>query len=166
MSGVEGSCSLRLSQRIVFLIMLSIQYPVANFKTREKAGKKFIFDTLRKKWLLLTPEEWVRQNFIQYLLQVKNYPAALIAVEKEIKLGELRKRFDILVYDTAHKPWMMIECKGMEIPLVESTLEQVLRYNISIPVSYLLITNGSYCYGWSRLENSLELIDEIPEHGV
>ena len=87
-----------------------INYPEPAFRIKTGNGKDFIFDLLRKKWVVLTPEEWVRQNFIQYLLQVKNYSAALIAIEKEIKLGELKKRFDILVYDSKHQPWMMIEC--------------------------------------------------------
>jgi len=113
----------------------------------------------------LTPEEWVRQNFVQFLLQEKKYPAALIAIEKEIRLGELKKRFDILVYDKSHQPWMMIECKGQEITLNEDTLQQLLRYNISVPVQYLLVTNGGYCFGWRRGDDSLVEITALPEHG-
>src|SRR4030095_6603568 len=127
--------------------MVVINYPKPDFRIRKEGEKEFIFDGLRKKWLLLTPEEWVRQNFIQYLVRTRKYPAALIAVEKEILLGELKKRFDILVYDSHHRPWMMIECKGQEIPLNENTLQQVLRYNISVPVEFLLITNGGHCFG-------------------
>ena len=114
------------------------------------------------KWLLLTPEEWVRQNFVQYLVRVKKYPAAFIALEKEIFLGELKKRFDILVYDREHKPWMMIECKGMDVSLDDEVLSQVLRYNISVPVPYLVITNGSYCFAASRKNGKLESLGEIP----
>jgi len=84
---------------------------------REGAGGTEIFDALRKRWVKLSPEEWVRQNMVQYLLEEKSYPAALIGVEKEIKLGSLRKRFDLLVYDRAHQPWMLLECKAMEVPL-------------------------------------------------
>ena len=120
----------------------------------------------RKRWVPLTSEEWVRQNFIQYLLQEKKYPSSLIAVEKEIKLGELRKRFDILVYDKEHRPWMMIECKGREIILNESVLEQVLRYNISVPVNYLIITNGNHSIGWVRENNSFNLIEDLPSFSI
>ncbi len=141
--------------------MLVIHYPEPSFRTRQEAGKDFIFDSLRKKWLLLTPEEWVRQNFIQYLIQVKKYPSSLIAIEKEIKLGELTKRFDILIYDTAHRPWMMIECKESNCPIDESVLQQLLRYNISIPVTYLVITNGNTTYGWQRADG-FSAINEIP----
>jgi hypothetical protein len=142
--------------------MVIINYPEPGFRTRNEQGKDFIFDSLRKKWLLLTPEEWVRQNFVQYLLQVRNYPAALVAIEKELVLGELKKRFDILVYDRDHRPWMMIECKAAAISLDEAVLQQVLRYNITVPVNYLVITNGSLTYAWQRNGNKLELIDELP----
>jgi Type I restriction enzyme R protein N terminus (HSDR_N) len=144
-----------------------INYPTPEFKIKTEGGKEFIFDSLRKKWILLTPEEWVRQNFLQYLLQEKKYPASLIAVEKEIKLGELNKRFDILVYNASHQPWMMVECKAMDIKLDESVLNQLLRYNLSIPVRYLIITNGTQCMGWLRNnEMTLQPLTEIPVFGA
>jgi len=145
-------------------MMLNIKYPDPAFRIKEEAGKEFIFDALRKKWILLTPEEWVRQNFVQYLLQEKKYPASLLALEKEIRLGELKKRFDILVYDTDHQPWMMVECKAGNIKLDEKVLEQILRYNISVPVRYLIITNGSDCFGWIRKDGTLNLVAKIPAH--
>jgi len=139
-----------------------INYPEPGFRINKEEGKEFIFDPLRKKWIILTPEEWVRQNFVQYLLQVKNYPASLIAIEKEIKLGELKKRFDVLVYDNNHQPWMMIECKAAAIKLDEKVLDQALRYNISVPVEYIVITNGEMTVAWKRDEGGLHLLDEIP----
>ena len=142
--------------------MVTINYPEPDFRIKKEAGKEFIFDALRKKWLLLTPEEWVRQNFVQYLIRVKNYPATLIALEKGIQLGELKKRFDILIYDTAHQPWMMIECKAAEVKLDDAVLQQALRYNISVPVLFIIITNGNLTYGWQRNNNELNLIEEIP----
>lgn len=143
--------------------MLTINYPEPEFRIKKEGSKKLIFDMLRKKWLQLTPEEWVRQNFIQYLIKVKNYPASLIAVEKEIRLGELKKRFDILVYDTSHRPWMMIECKAGEVKLDESVVQQVLRYNMSVPVQYIVITNGKLTYGWKRGEQGLSVLVELPK---
>ena len=142
--------------------MINIRYPEPAFRIKKENGKEFIFDPLRKKWLVLTPEEWVRQNFLQYLLQVKKYPAALIAVEKEILLGELKKRFDILVYNKEYQPWMMVECKAMEIKLDEMVLEQVLRYNISVPVEFMVITNGNLVYAWQKKDDELILINELP----
>lgn len=140
-----------------------INFPEPGFRIKKEEGREYIFDALRKKWVALTPEEWVRQNFLQYLLQVKNYPASLIALEKEIKLGELKKRFDILVYDNNHKPWMMIECKAVEVKLDEKVLEQVLRYNISVPVAFIVITNGERTYAWQRLTSGLEMLNDIPD---
>jgi hypothetical protein len=142
--------------------MLNINYPEPDFRIKNEGGKEFIFDALRKKWLVLTPEEWVRQNFVQYLIKTRNYPSSLIAIEKEIQLGELKKRFDILVYDNNHQPWMMIECKAAEVKLDDEVLQQALRYNISVPVKYIVITNGSFTYAWNKENNSLQSIHEIP----
>ena len=143
--------------------MVVINYPEPDFRIKKEGEKEFIFDALRKKWLLLTPEEWVRQNFVQYLIKTKNYPSSLIAIEKEIQLGELKKRFDILVYDINHQPWMMIECKAAEVKLDDGVLQQVLRYNISVPVQYIIITNGSFTYAWQKESKGLQAINEIPE---
>lgn len=142
--------------------MIIISYPEPAFRIKKENDKDLIFDVLRKKWLVLTPEEWVRQNFVQYLIKVKKYPASLIAIEKEIQLGELKKRFDVLVYNNDHQPWIMIECKAGEIKLDDAVLQQVLRYNISVPVEFMIITNGSFTYGWQRVGNNLELINELP----
>jgi hypothetical protein len=143
--------------------MLRIHFPEPAFRIKKEGEKEFIFDVSRKKWLLLTPEEWVRQNFVQYLIQIKKYPASLIALEKEIQFGELKKRFDILVYDTNHQPWMMIECKAAAIRLDDDVLQQVLRYHVSVPVSYLVITNGDYTHAWLKENNGLHSIRELPE---
>ncbi len=143
--------------------MININYPEPGFRIKKESNKEFIFDTLRKKWLLLTPEEWVRQNFVQYLIIEKNYPATIIAMEKEIQLGELKKRFDVVVYDSNHQPWMMIECKAAEIKLDETVLQQILRYNISMPVPFIIITNGNLTYGWQKKDNDLHLIQELPD---
>jgi hypothetical protein len=146
-------------------IMISIAYPAFPFRIKEEEGREFIFDELRKQWLRLTPEEWVRQNFLQYLVQVKKYPASMVAIEKEIRLGELKKRFDILVYDVQHSPWLMVECKGMDVPLTEMVLQQALRYNMAVPVQYLVITNGHYCAGFLKEGTQLQPVDELPPFG-
>ena len=142
--------------------MIKIDYPPYQPKIKTEDNKEIIFDEVRKKWILLTPEEWVRQNFLQYLIQIKHYPATLIAVEKEIKLGDLKKRFDIVVYDTASKPWMIVECKEMNVALNKQVLDQVLRYNITMQVPYLVITNGSYCMAFQCLNNDLKALTELP----
>ena len=142
--------------------MIIIDYPEPVFRTKKENGKEFIFDTIRRSWLLLTEEEWVRQNFIQYLIKVHAYPMVLIAVEKEIQFGELKKRFDILVYDKKHKPWMLIECKAGNVKLDENVVQQLLRYHIPVPASFLLITNGHYTYGWEKSGLGLKEINQIP----
>ena len=145
--------------------MVIVNYPEPAFRLKKEEGREFIFDQLRKKWILLTPEEWVRQNFVQYLLQVKKYPASLVAIEKEIQLGELKKRFDVLVYSKNHQPWLMVECKSMDVKLDDEVLQQLLRYNVSVPVSYLVITNGTHCFAWQRKEGALLQLQEIPGFG-
>jgi len=144
--------------------MVVINYPEPAFRLRKQDGTEEIFDLLRKKWIVLTPEEWVRQNFIQFLVTVKKYPASLVAVEKEIKLGELKKRFDVLVYNSRHEPWLMVECKSMNVQLNEEVLQQALRYNMSTPVSFIVITNGNYTIGWQKGETCLHEINELPDH--
>jgi type I site-specific restriction endonuclease len=142
--------------------MIKIEYPPYQPKIKEETGKEFIFDELRKRWVVLTPEEWVRQNFLQYLTQTKKYPASLIAIEKEIKLGELRKRFDIVVYDADTKPWMIIECKEMNVPLDKKVLDQVLRYNITMQVPHMVITNGSYCLAITVEDGEMREVEKLP----
>lgn len=142
--------------------MIAVNFPEPVFRLKKENEVEFIFDAIRKQWLILSEEEWVRQNFVQYLIQTLQYPAAFIAIEKEIMLGELKKRFDILVYDKDHRPWMMIECKAPAINLNEATLQQVLRYNISVPVPFMVITNGHYTFGWEKLDRQLNLIQQMP----
>jgi hypothetical protein len=142
--------------------MIPVKFPEPAFRLKKENSIEFIFDAIRKQWLVLNDEEWVRQNFIQYLVQTLGYPAAFIALEKEIRLGELIKRFDILVYDPLHVPWMMIECKATAINLSDAALQQVLRYNISVPVPFLVITNGHYTFGWQKTGIDLKLIEQMP----
>ena len=142
--------------------MIKIDYPLYQPKIKNEGGKEIIFDDVRKRWVTLTPEEWVRQNFLQYLIHIKKYPASLIAVEKEIKLGDLKKRFDVVVYDAASKPWMIIECKKMDVDLNRQVLDQVLRYNIAMQVPYLVITNGSYCMAFQCINNELKELTMLP----
>ncbi|HEY0354867.1 MAG TPA: type I restriction enzyme HsdR N-terminal domain-containing protein [Flavisolibacter sp.] len=141
--------------------MIDVQYPKPEFRIKNENDQRYIFDRLRKTWLVLTEEEWVRQNFILYLVEVLKYPSSVIAVEKEIQLNELKKRFDILVYDAGYKPWMLVECKEPGVSLSEDVLRQVLRYNISVPVDYIVITNGNQTIGWKK-EADLQLLTELP----
>ena len=146
--------------------MIMVQYPEPQFRMKVENGKRFIFDTIRKVWLLLTEEEWVRQNFLNYLISELNYPPGLIALEKEIMLNDLKKRFDILVYNSSHQPWLMVECKASSVKLSEDVLQQLLRYNISVPVLYMVITNGASTIGWKKEKGELKMLKELPQFGL
>lgn len=143
--------------------MIPISYPEPQFPVEERQGKHYIFDAIRKTWLLLTEEEWVRQNFVHYLIRSLHYPAAVIALEKEIQVHDLKKRFDVLVYDKHFKPWMLIECKSPEVALNESVLQQVLRYSISVPALFIIITNGKETWGWKKEGGSLQVLTTLPQ---
>lgn len=127
--------------------------------------KEKIFCTIRKKNLVLTPEEGVRQNFINYLITQKNYPKSLISVEGEIKVNNLRKRYDILVWDRDLEPFMLIECKAPSIKITQQTLDQVSIYSQSIDAKYFLLTNGgeTFCMKKDDFKKIYALEEEIPE---
>lgn len=142
--------------------MVRINYPAHDFRIQEKDGTETIFDEFRKRWVALTPEEWVRQNTLQYLTQIKQYPPSLIAIEKEIWLSDIKKRFDILVYRNS-RPWMVIECKEMNVPISEQVLRQALQYNIALKTQFLVITNGVNIYVFFLEEGNAEMMDAFPE---
>jgi hypothetical protein len=144
--------------------MINPIYPPHEFRIRKEGDLSRIFDEARRMWVKLTPEEWVRQNFFQYLITELKYPASMIAVEKEICLFDLTKRFDLLVYDRDHKPWMIVECKAQSVPLTEKTLMQVLRYNLAMPVPYIVMTNGSYCRAILRNGDTVKELDALPAY--
>jgi hypothetical protein len=132
-------------------------------KLKQENGTTYVWDSLRKKWLVLSPEEHVRQLLLMYLLQKMHYPAGLIAVEKQILVGNMKKRFDIVVYDRMHKPWMLIECKAPEVPLDENTLNQLLQYHQSIQCRYWLLSNGHshFCADAGDIMN-IKWLNELP----
>ena len=145
--------------------MIKIYYPTPSFKIREPEHKKEeIWDELRKIWVRLTPEEWVRQNFVQYLLQIKAYPATYMAVERNMKLGELNKRFDLMIFDRSARPWMLVECKAMDEKLNSRVMWQVLRYNMATPVKYIVITNGEECHAFVRGIVDFEELTALPTY--
>ena len=142
--------------------MIKLIYPENKPRIKTNDGKELIFCIIRKKWLVISPEEWVRQNFILYLIVNLQYPAALIAVEKQLMLSEVKKRFDIVVYKNA-LPYIIVECKEMNVPLSESTISQVVNYNTSVQAPYIVVTNGSYCAGFFKTENRFVEIEELPQ---
>ena len=143
--------------------MQALIYPTYPFKLQQVQGKDQIFDPFRKAWVILTPEEWVRQNILQYLVQTCNYPSSLIAVEKTIQLGELDKRFDIVVYKN-DIPWMIIECKEARVEIGEKTLQQILQYQQVLKAEYLIITNGHQTLGAKIDSGKLHPLQNFPEY--
>ncbi len=119
-----------------------LKYPSFDVRVEKKKGKTHVFDFVRKKWLVLTPEEWVRQHVLHYLIHVIKLPASKIAIGKELLLNDLKKRFDIVVYDDVLKPLLIVECKAPYIQLDKSTIEQAKRYNLVLKANLLMITNG------------------------
>jgi len=143
--------------------MIVLHYPNYPFKIKALNGKDQIFDPFRKIWVVLTPEEWVRQNLLQYLIQNLNYPSSLIAVEREIKLGELSKRFDIVVYKN-EMPWMIIECKEANVSLNEKTMDQILQYQQVLMAQYLFISNGHETLGAKIASGKLQALQNFPDY--
>ena len=126
--------------------MEKLNFPTFNLLVKSKENKTFIFDSLRKKWLILSPEEWVRQNCIRYLIEFKGYPLGLIQVEKKLKVNKIEKRYDIIVYNREGAINLLVECKRPSVPITQKTFDQIAQYNLSLNSNYLMITNGVYHY--------------------
>ncbi len=128
--------------------MITLNLPAYDYVIKRESGKVFILDLLRKKYLVLTPEEWVRQHFINYMVNVLEYPKALIKVEGGLSFNQLKKRSDIVVFNRAGNPWMLIECKAPEQRLRQLTIEQAAVYNHTLRAQHIVITNGMthICY--------------------
>lgn len=142
--------------------MIRIEFPEEKPKLIYENGEERIFCPIRKKWLKITPEEWVRQNFILYLNKVLGYPLALVAVEKSIEVGELSRRFDIVVYNKNHQPHLLIECKEMNVPLNEQVIRQALAYNLSIRAMIIIVTNGANSVAIQRRGSEIVFLESIP----
>ena len=122
--------------------MQKLNFPVYSFRFKNSENKVSIFDEIRKKFILLTPEEWVRQHVIQFLLQDKSYPKSYINVEKLIKINDLSKRYDVVVFQPNGEIFLLIECKAPEVPISQQTFDQIARYNLVLKAKYLMVTNG------------------------
>lgn len=128
--------------------------------------KNEIFDRVRKKFVALTPEEWVRQHLINYLITEKQFPASLLAVEKSLKLNHLIKRADIVVYSKNGRALLLVECKAPEVKISQTTFEQIARYNMVYEVNYLLVSNGleHYCAHVDFAHQKVDFLREIPDY--
>ena len=135
-----------------------LNLPKFDFKFHEN----YIFDEIRKKYILLTPEEWVRQNIIKYLNQNLSYPLQLLGIEKQIKVFGTIKRPDIIVFDKKFKPKMIVECKKPEIKITQKTLNQAINYFLELKAEYFLLTNGLRHYCCKITNNTCNFLQEIP----
>ena len=145
--------------------MIDLDFSPIHLKIKKEKEKTFVFDKVRIRWLVLTPEEHVRQYILQYLIEILHYPASLIAVEKKIIVGKVDKRFDIVVFNRNHQPWMLVECKEPEVMVSGATLFQLLNYNRGIPCKYWMLTNGhqTFC---ANAENSASIrwLNQLPAY--
>lgn len=122
--------------------MQKLNFPDYQFKIKEENKRTQIFDTVRKKYVALTPEEWVRQHIITFLINEKKFPASLIAVEVSFNRGSKKQRGDIVIYTNDGKPRMIIECKAPEVKITQDVFFQIARYNAPLKMNYLVVTNG------------------------
>lgn len=122
--------------------MQKLNLPSYTFKLKSNENKTLIFDNLRKKYVVLTPEEWVRQHFAQWMIQEKNYPISLIAIEKQLVINNLKKRTDIVVFSSEGHPNIIVECKAPHIKITQDTFDQIARYNLKLNANFLIVTNG------------------------
>jgi diaminopimelate epimerase len=119
-----------------------LNLPQYSFRITGKEDNEMIFDPLRRKFVKLTPEEWVRQNFVQYLINEGKYPGGLIGIEVMFKFNELKRRVDILVHDRTGQPVMIVECKSPDVKIDDKVFDQIVCYNMGFKVPYILVTNG------------------------
>ncbi len=126
--------------------MQTLNLPAYQPKVKGSKNNRLIFDFVRKKYVKLTPEEWVRQHILHFLTEIKGYPLSLIAVEKQLTINGLKKRFDILVFDKSGQPNILIECKAPNISILQETFDQVARYNLVVNANYIMVSNGLQHY--------------------
>lgn len=142
-----------------------LNFPHYDFRLRENNSRPEIFDEVRKKWVILTPEEWVRQHAMRWIIEEKKYPASLLAVEKSITVNGLTKRCDIVAFDKTGFPILIIECKAHDVEISQNVFDQAARYNMTLNVNLFLLTNGikHFCCKSDHENESYTFLKELPE---
>ncbi len=145
--------------------MQKLNFPSYSFRFKNSENKVSIFDDIRKKFIILTPEEWVRQHTIQFLLQEKNYPKSYLNVEKLITINDINKRYDIVVFHPNGDFFLLIECKAPEVKIDQNTFDQIARYNLKLKAKYLMVTNGvNHYFCQMDFENEQYIfLSELPD---
>lgn len=148
--------------------MQQLNFPAYSFRFKNSENKVAIFDEIRKKFVILTPEEWVRQHVVRYLLEEKKYSKSYINVEKMITINGLTKRYDIVVFNPDGSIFVLIECKAPEVPITQITFDQIARYNMVLHANYLMVTNGLHHY-FCQMDFEHEqynFLRDLPEYGT
>ncbi|RQO32161.1 restriction endonuclease subunit R [Taibaiella sp. KBW10] len=142
--------------------MITLPFNEPGFNIKSEAGKQHIFDVFRKKFVVLTPEEWVRQNVLAALVASAGYPQGLISVEKMLLVNQIRKRYDAVIFDHNRNPWMLIEFKAAVIDLSDQTLSQTLNYYKMLQCPYFMISNGQQTFCAENKNGSVQWLDALP----
>jgi hypothetical protein len=147
--------------------MHKLNLPQINPTLKKEEGKVLIFDIIRKKYVVLTPEEWVRQHFIHFLIHELKYPKSLFRIESSLTYNKLQKRSDILIFDRDGKPWMLVECKSADIRLSQNAFNQVAVYNMTVNAKYIAVTNGRmhFCCEAAKEGEKASFLEVFPDFG-
>lgn len=146
--------------------MQKLNFPTYSFRFKNSENKTLIYDEIRKKFMVLQPEEWVRQHCVKYLMEEKGFPKSLINVEKELKVNNLRKRYDIVIFNSDGSIHLIVECKSDKINIDQTTFDQIARYNLALNATYLMVTNGInhyYCEMDFEAER-YQFLKDIPDY--
>ncbi len=145
--------------------MQLLNFPAYDFRFKNSENKVQIFDLIRKKFVVLQPEEWVRQHVVKYLIEEKKYPKSHINVEKQLKINNLTKRYDVVVFNSDGSIHILVECKAPEIKISQSVFDQIARYNMQLQANYLMVTNGleHYYCKMNLLEEKYTFLRQIPD---
>jgi hypothetical protein len=149
--------------------MEKLNLPDYRFRIKKVSGSRLlIFDEIRQKNILLTPEEWVRQHILRFLVEEKKYPSGLISIESEVKLNRLMRRYDALIHNRQGKPVLLVECKAPSVKIKQDTFDQILAYNRSIKAAYMLVTNGlkHYCCHINPDSKKFDFLSDIPDYAT
>jgi len=146
--------------------VIALNLPSFEYQLKNSENKTFIFDVIRKKYIQLTPEEWVRQHFVHLLINQKAYPKSLISIEKQLTINKLKKRTDIVVYNNLGLPHLIVECKAPSIKINQTVFDQIARYNLNLQARYLVLTNGlqHFFAEFDLQKQGVTFIDDIPKY--
>ena len=146
--------------------MTDLNLPASELRIKKQNGKDYVFDRLRKQFVRLTPEEFVRQQFVSFLIEFKGYPAGRMANEIEIALGNVKKRCDTVLYDSYLQPLMIVEYKAPSIAISQKAFDQITRYNLALQVPWLIVSNGiqHFCCRLDKEKKAYVFVKEIPEY--